>query len=182
MHFVLGTSVNCKIIGGLTCISLHDTKASELYYRFRMAPTRQALEAQRTVISNSIQRMSGQAAAPESAEWTEDAIQMKATMLERLWVEYQAKQYEITSRADLNDADQDAAEEIAMQAVALYTAVKERLNVLLNARAPNRHRPIPKASEITLRKFNGDFTEWTAWRAQYVSGREIGSLAGCSRG
>lgn len=129
-------------------------------------PTRQA---QRASISNLIQRISTQATAVESADWTEVVIQMKMSALEKHWHDFQAKQLEITSRTDLNEANLEAAEQVAMQAAALSTTVRERLKVLLGVRAPNRDRPVPKASEITLRKFNGDFTEWTAWRAQYVS-------------
>lgn len=116
-----------------------------------------------------IRRLEVRAAAEKSREWNEALVKMEQGALERHWQQFQQKKLEIDEYTSLSEMNRTRNEEISMEVAVIYQSVKDRLKHLLEDVNPNHNRPTPKASEIILTKFSGNYTAWTTWRSQFVN-------------
>lgn len=102
-------------------------------------------------------------------DWSPAVIDARINMLETYWQRFQDVQQRLMleyGHLDVVLNDYNAAEQ---QGVSMYALAKAKLTELKLARIPAASiiPRIPKASEVRLSKFNGTYTEWAGWRAEF---------------
>lgn len=128
--------------------------------------------AQRDRLGGQMQRIWEQASSDIIEQWSAAFIKVQKVMLDSYWVEYQRQQSALMIEFSENDGHLQYMEATTQMAAQVYEDTMELLdNRLKDLSAVVLPSPLPppKPSEIQLPKFKGDYTEWTAWRSQFVS-------------
>lgn len=100
--------------------------------------------------------------------WNEHVVVMKKNELDRIWSKYQMVKDALCS-SDVSPDEMAAADGDAIEAANRYGICKVKLDTRAKVLDLFTARPIPRASEIQLPTFSGDYTGWTAWRSEFVN-------------
>lgn len=127
----------------------------------------------RDKVGGQMQRIYEQASSDEIWQWSAAFIKVQKVMLDTYWTEYQRQQSALMIEFAEDDDNLLYLENTTKMAAEVYDQSMELLDNRLKDMAAQSSFPSPlpppKPSEINLPKFNGDYTEWTGWRSQFIS-------------
>lgn len=117
-----------------------------------------------------IERIYTQALSADCERWGIPELEVRAEMLAKIWNGFHNTQQRVKEEYGLLDGVIALCDSTCEEAIYYYASAKasfqQRIKDLSAAQAP---RPLPKISEIKLEKFDGNFRNWTAWKAQFVA-------------
>lgn len=97
-------------------------------------------------------------------------LEVRAEILVKTWNGFQDLQQRMKDEYGQIDGFLALCDSTCEEAIFYYATAKasfqQRIKDLTAAQAP---RPLPKISHIKLEKFDGDYRNWTAWKAQFLA-------------
>lgn len=124
--------------------------------------------AERQRVYDNMSRVTGTITAQSVAGWDEVIINMIQADLNNHWAQYQTEN-RLLLDALSDAASQQLAREESFGVAREYGQARSLLDERFQRLQSLKSRTAPKPSEITLPKFDGTYTAWVAWRAQFVN-------------
>lgn len=117
-----------------------------------------------------LERIHIQAESSDCQRWGIPELEVRAEMLAKMWNGFHDSQQRVKLEYGLIEGVNALCESTCEEAIFYYASAKaslqKRIKELTAAQAP---RPLPKISDIKLEKFDGDYRNWTAWKAQFLA-------------
>lgn len=101
--------------------------------------------------------------------WSAALVDARLSLLDGYWARFQDAQQRLMleySQVEVIMLEFNAAEQLGATSYAMAKAKLTELKTARQLAIPQLPRA-PRASEIRLSKFNGSYTEWAGWRAEY---------------
>lgn len=139
------------------------------------------LKEERGRVLAQIKRAAETTTVAEAEKWSLTVLKLKRTVLDRTWDSYQDKHAALLAHSDATPDDLTAFDADAIEAAQLYSrpcAILDTHADLLRDEVPP---PPPRASEISVPKFGGRYTDWISWRAQFVCKVMDSRLSACDK-
>lgn len=119
---------------------------------------------------NEIERICTLALSSECARWGIPELEVRGEMLAKIWNGFHDLQQQVKDKYGQLDGIIALCDSTCEEAIYYYASAKasvqQHIKDLIAAQTP---RPLPKVSEIKFGKFDGDFRNWTAWKAQFLA-------------
>lgn len=122
----------------------------------------------RAAAVEQIQQIHNEIDHPDNA-WTATVIDARHGLIDGYWHRFQEIQQRLMLEFSHVEVIMHGYNEAEQHAADVYSTTKAELNDLKVARQPVPvvAARIPKASEIRLSKFSGNYTDWAGWRAEF---------------
>lgn len=123
-------------------------------------------------LANQMRQMFEQASGDAIDNWSAALVKVKQNLLDTYWAEFQRLQAEVALELVGEEAITDILVDSAEQTAIIYentsNALESRLKALTTDPTTSS-LPTPKPSEVILPKFDGNYTQWSSWRSQFMS-------------
>lgn len=128
----------------------------------------QVIRAERQRVYDNMVQVAETVTAQSVVAWDEIVVNMVQGELNRHWAQY------LTENGRLIDAltESELQREVRQEAIGVaseFGKVRTLLDDRFQQLQSQKGRMAPKPSEINLPKFDGAYTAWVAWRAQFVN-------------